>query len=351
MKITPYKKKNKTYYKFKIRIGIKVTSRAGFKTKTDAIAEYNNLLQNYELEKSGEITYKDLYNKRLNIYKMKVKESTYNSTTKIFKNHILTVFEKMYIKDITPQDCQNFALSLKDYVKGKEIFNHAKRVITYAIKMNLIQTNPFDNVILPKFQKGKTMINYLEVNEVNKLLDYFKDDQYYYTMFRLFIFSGLRRGELLALKWDDIDFKNKTLNVNKSLSKGEYNKLFVSTTKTENSTRIITVDKDTLLSLKRLKIQSTSDIIFSNRKGNYLRLSTPQDKLNEAIKKTSIKKIRIHDLRHTHASLLFASGANAKEVQERLGHKDIKTTMNIYTHVTKNKQKTVLNNFVKYMNQ
>ena len=215
--------------------------------------------------------------------------------------------------------------------------------------MNYTKENPFNNIILPEFKKGKKQINFLTIEEVNTLLDFYKNNQYWYTLFRLMIYTGLRRGETLALTWEDIDFKNKTLTVNKTLSIGEYKKIVLSTPKTENSIRTIDLDNKTLLELQKLKIQSKYKLIFPNKKGNFSRLSNIADKLNQAIKETGIKKIRVHDLRHTHASLLFASGANIKYVQTRLGHSDIKTTLNIYTHVTKDTKEKDLSNFIKYM--
>ena len=189
----------------------------------------------------------------------------------------------------------------------------------------------------------------MTVEEVNTLLDYYKNDQYWYTLFRLMIYTGLRRGETLALTWDDIDFKNKTLTVNKTLSIGAHKKVVLSTPKTESSIRTIDLDDKTIIALQRLKIQSKYKLIFPNKKGKFSRLSNIADKLNQAIKETKIKKIRVHDLRHTHASLLFASGASIKYVQARLGHADVKTTLNIYTHITKDTKEKDLSNFVKYM--
>lgn len=349
MKITKYQKQNKNFYKFQVRLGEKVTTRAGFKTRNEAIFAYTKLLEEYEQEQEGNISYKKIYQQWLKIYKTKVKESTFESCTSVYEIHILPIFGQTKIQEITVQECQKFALSLKDYVKGKEYFGYAKRIIDFAIKMNYTKENPFNNVILPEFKKGKKQINFLTIDEVNILLDYYKNNQYWYTLFRLMIYTGLRRGETLALTWEDIDFKNKTLTVNKTLSIGEYKKIVLSTPKTESSIRTIDLDEKTILELQKLKIQSKYDLIFPNKKGKFSRLSNIADKLNKATKETNIQKIRVHDLRHTHASLLFASGANIKYVQERLGHSDIQTTMNVYTHVTKDTKEKDLKNFIKYM--
>lgn len=348
MKIEKYKKGGKTAYRFLIRVGDVVTRRSGFKTITEAVRAYEELYQDLS-DKRDNKTYEEVFDEWLIIYKTKVKESTYHRNLATFNNHILKYFGDKYLKDITVSDCQEFAMKYIDYVKGKEMFNQAKRIMDYAIKMEYVEDNPFERVILPNYKKSKKEVNFLSIDEVNTLLDYIKDDLYWYSLFRLMIYTGIRRGEILALTWDDIDFKNKTLNIDKSLSIGLDYKVILSTTKTEKSKRKIIVDDKTLTSLKKMKLQKQSDIVFTNTKGKYRRLADISDKLKLIIKHTGIKDIRVHDLRHTHASLLFASGANAKEVQDRLGHTDIKTTLNIYTHVTKDNSEKTLNRFVDYL--
>ena len=352
MNIKTYKKSDgKTYYEFSIRVNNKTTRRRGFKSKEEAKRAYFKLSD--ELEKNSHIdnriTYQKVYDKWIEIYKSTVTESTLQKTLTDFNNHILPYFGKYPISKIKPYICQEYVNSLKHYINGKSIFNQAKRVYEFAVKMNIADKNPFNNVILPKFKEKKVITDFLTVNEVKILLDYIESDLYWYCAFRLLIYTGLRRGELLALEWNDIDFKNNELNVNKTLTRGIDYQLYISNGKTKKSVRKIILDKDTVLSLKKLKLNSNNKIIFPNKKGKYRRLGDIADMLNKIIKNTGIKRIRVHDLRHTHASLLFASGATAKEVQERLGHTDIKTTMNIYTHVTEDKRKEAVDKFVNYL--
>lgn len=351
MRIKSYKKQGKTYYKFQIRLGDKVTTRSNFKTKNEAIFSYNQMLVDYEEKIDGNILYKEVYEEWLQIYKTKVKESTFQSTTKIYEHHILPVFGEVKIKDITSDMCQQFALSLVDFVKGRQHYSYAKKILSYAKIRELINKNPFDNVILPKFKESKKQINYLPPEDVRELLNYYKDDQYWYTLFRTMIYTGMRRGEILALHWEDINFKKSTISISKALSIGEGSRVYLSTTKTKKSIRKIEIDSETILELKKLKLMTNSPIVFPNKKGNYSRLSNIGDKLNKAIKDTEIKKVRVHDLRHTHASLLFASGADMKYVQERLGHENIETTMDVYIHVTEKTKKKALDNFIDYMKE
>ena len=349
MNIKQYKKNGRNYYWFQTRIGKKVITRRGFLTKTDAISEYIKVTKEHELRENGEIKYQEVYEMFLKLYKTKVKESTFFSNTRIFEIHILPIFGDIFVKDITASDCQQFAMDMMEYVKGRMFFNQASRVMKYALNLGYITENPFDKVLHPKYKESKVCYNFLEANEVNMLLDYFQDNLYWYCAFRLLIYTGIRRGELLALNWQDIDFNNKELSINKTLTIGMKSKLIVTTPKSKKSIRTIKLDNLTLHNLKKLKIQSSSDIIFPNKKGNYNRLSNVSDRLKVALKNIGLRDIRVHDLRHTHASLLFASGSSMKEVQERLGHSDIKTTMNIYTHVTKDDRNESLEKFVNYL--
>lgn len=349
MKITSYTKNGKTLYKFRIRLGEKSTTRSEFKSKNAAIHAYSQLKSDYENDIEGNLTYQEVYEQWLKVYKTTVKETTFESATSIYRIHILPIFGNMRISDIKPLDCQTFAINLSEYVKGKEYYNYAKRVMDYAVKMCGLTKNPFNHVVLPKFKPAEKQINYLEADEVAALLKYFENDKYWYALFRLMTYTGIRRGETLALTWNDIDLKKGKLSINKTLGIGKNKKVVVSSPKTKASQSILDLDKDTLLILKEYKLQAKSEIVFPNKKGNHRRLSDISDKLKVALKDLGLKEIRVHDLRHTHASLLFASGASMKYVQTRLRHTDIKTTMNIYTHITKTNKEESLNEFVEYM--
>lgn len=351
MKIESYKIKSGTRYRFQIRLGEKVTTRSGFKTKNSAIFAYTQLLEEYQNGVEGNVTYQQVYDEWLEVYKTKVKEATLQSTTTIFKIHILPVFAQKRIGDITTKDCQKFALNLTQFVKGKEYYYHAKRIMNYAQGIYKIQENPFNIPIMPNFKESDKKVDFLEPDDANRLIEYFNDDIYRKAMFRIFIYAGLRRGECLALTWNDIDFKRKGVDINKTLTTGIDNKLVVSSPKTKKSKAFIELDKETLLILKELKLQSKNNIIFPNNKGEYRRLSDPDIRLKKALKDLGLKPIRVHDLRHTHASLLFYFGWDVKAVQERLRHASSKTTMDIYIHVTKKKPKQDINSFAEKMDK
>lgn len=179
-------------------------------------------------------------------------------------------------------------------------------------------------------------------------------------MFHLLIYTGARKGEILALQWNDIDYKNKTLRLNKTLFQDKESGYMSLTSKTASSRRTISLDETTVKLIKKFNTEgnkgqllhlynSNEQLIFSRIDGTPYRLAYPNDKLSEIIKNYNLHPITIHGLRHTHASLLFEAGASIKEVQERLGHSDIKMTMNIYTHVTKTIKEKTAARFEKFM--
>jgi integrase len=164
-----------------------------------------------------------------------------------------------------------------------------------------------------------------------------------YVYFRLLAFTGMRNGEALALKWSDVDIVNKTLNINKGVSR-KATGLYVHTPKTPSSIRRISLDDKTIEVLMDFMEETNSekdDLIFRNENNELLTQSKSrkwliltQNKIDEE-RKENMKRITVHGFRHTHASLLFEAGASIKDVQVRLGHSDIQTTMDVYTHVSK----------------
>lgn len=161
-------------------------------------------------------------------------------------------------------------------------------------------------------------------------------------LFRLLAFSGMRKGEALALTWRDINFKTNEIRINKALSRGKDNKLYIKSTKT-NEARTIKMDEKTMNILRMWKKKQKEDnfklgfntskpsqLVFSNEKNEFIQPTKTREWILYVQEKYNLKKVTTHGLRHTHCSLLFEAGATLKEVQDRLGHSDIKTTMNIY---------------------
>lgn len=383
--ISAYKKKNGSRaWKFNVYLGIDPvtgkeihTTRRAFKTKKEAQLALSRLKVNFEkhgLKKHVLNTYEDIYKLWLVEYRNTVKESTYVKTVGYFNHHILPAFGSLRIEKIDVAYCQKVVNRwFKQFKKYQSIMNYAALVFKYAVKHGIIARNPVELISYPR---KKSVIdadkweNFYDKNELKQFLaalDNEDKQQGNYkadALFRVLAFTGMRKGEALALQWSDIDFDNKTLTINKGLTRGENARLYVQTPKTKNSNRIIDIDDNTARVLKQWQIRQRQDLlmlgfnvngthkkqlVFCNNKDEYLSPSRLRTWLVHIINKYHLKYITVHGFRHTHASLLFEAGASMKEVQARLGHSDIKTTMNVYAHVSKYAKKDTINKLVKYL--
>ncbi|WP_121604895.1 site-specific integrase [Virgibacillus sp. Bac332] len=194
-----------------------------------------------------------------------------------------------------------------------------------------------------------------------KLTHVAKDSRYYHA-FLLALTTGMRQGEILGLRWKDIDIENETISIVQTLShKGQ--ELSVGA-KTNSGNRRISIDSNTLSQvLKHRTLQEeemmVNSPVYNSQNDLVVRTSTglplsPRNLLRSfysIIDKSGIKKIRFHDLRHTHASLLLKQGVNPKIVSERLGHANVRITLDTYSHLLPNLQKETVNNFSKMFYQ
>jgi integrase len=178
-----------------------------------------------------------------------------------------------------------------------------------------------------------------------------------YTLFHLLAYSGMRKGEALALTWSDIDFEKNEIRINKAISRGIDNKLYLKTTK-NGVARTISMDQESMNLLAIWKAEQEKkfntkppkkQLVFNNRYNDFIQPIQTQKWLQQILKKYNLPKITTHGLRHTHCSLLFEDGASIKEVQERLGHTDVKTTMDIYAHITKKTKASTVEKFDAYL--
>lgn len=349
------------------------TTRRGFKTKKEAELELARIklqVASGEYRKERVETFKEVYELWLLQYENTVEQSTFVKTVSLFNNHILPSIGEYKIEKITVDICQkavnDWAKKLKNISKVKA---YASRVFNFAVKREFVQKNPFDLVELPR-KRNKQLSD--ETDEKNfytreQLVEFLsclekETNVKAYVLFRLLAFSGMRKGEALALTWRDINFKTNEIRINKALSRGKDNKLYIKSTKT-NEARTIKMDEKTMNILRMWKKKQKEDyfklgfntskpsqLVFSNEKNEFIQPTKTREWILYVQEKYNLKKVTTHGLRHTHCSLLFEAGATLKEVQDRLGHSDIKTTMNIYTHVTKKAQEQAIQKFSNYVN-
>ncbi len=270
---------------------------------------------------------------------------------------------------ITVTHCQKAINSWYTKIKHyKRANNYVISIFKYAISLGIVSDNPVTRISVPV--KKDTVMEDIAKNFYNKeeLQLFFEcltkeDNSKLMVLFRVLAFTGARKGETLALTWNDINFEQKTISINKTLTRGLNNKLIIQTPKTATSRRDIMVDDKTLILLKEWRKQQKTDyfklgyntmntkqLVFSNINNDFMQLVKVGQYLDLTIKKYGLKRITTHGFRHTHCSILFEAGASIKEVQDRLGHSDVQTTMNIYAHVTEKAKEKTAEKFANYVN-
>lgn len=371
-------KNNETLYKFRYYAGLDETTgkqryirRQGFTSEKDAKTELLKIEylvstnQYFKNVKSGKFV--DVLDEWLSLHKETVKPSTLVRENSYITNHIKPYFKNMYVDKITLRQCQNFtnkafAAAPAAYT---QIIGIVKSILDYALRLDMIKSNPMLYVIKPKRQAtiSDKHNNYYNKQELKKFLDVAKDTSLKkYALFRLLSYSGMRAGECLALAWHDLDYKNNTIAINKTLARIK-DKLVIQTPKTKASNRVISLDTETIQVLKMWQLEQRKQLlklginsmnkhqlIFSNGNNEYIYSGTVRKSIKILAKKAGIHSITTHGFRHTHATLLFASGMDIKQVQARLGHSNVQTTLNIYTHAIQDKQDKIGDEFAKYIN-
>ena len=378
--IKQYKKKNgeKAWY-FKTYLGIdpltgkkKYTTKRGFRTQKEAKTALSRL--ELELQKTGmptstNTTFKESAELWLEGYKKTVKESSYSRTKIIFNKHIYPKFGNIKLSKINTAYCQKVVNDWSEKGTSKQyplFINYMNKVFKYAINIGLTSDNPTLNLIIPKPQitTEKKLKLYtkeqlqLFLNEVYQEQNpYLKNRDY--TLFRLLAFSGCRIGEILALTWDNINFKTNEMTIKKTVARSD--KHYISETpKTKKSNRIIYLDEKTIKQLKFWKLEQRKylfqlgftkvDYLFTNDENNFTINQSVTERYNIYRERAGLPYIGLHGFRHTHASMLYEAGADHKEVQERMGHANIKTTMDTYTHITNSKKEETTQKLTNYIN-
>ena len=378
-KIIKYTNKdNETLYKFRFYAGLdeltgkqRYIRRQGFKSEKDAKTELLKIEylvstnQYFKSVKSGK--FGDVLDEWLALHKETVKASTWQFIELRANKHVRPYFKDMYVDKITLRQCQDFVNKTFKVAPVAYVYSVSivKNTLDYALRLGMIESNPMLYVIKPKKQANisDNHGNYYNKDELKKFLDVAKNTNLKkYALFRLLAFSGMRVGECLALTWHDLNYKNNTIAINKTLARTN-NGIKIQTPKTKASNRVISLDNETIQVLKMWQLEQrkqllkvginamdSKQLIFSNGKNSFIIVPTVRLAIKQIAKKAGIHSITTHGFRHTHATLLFASGLDIKQVQARLGHSNVQTTLNIYTHAMKEKQDKIGDEFAKYIN-
>ncbi|GGE58320.1 tyrosine-type recombinase/integrase [Priestia taiwanensis] len=371
-----YFRKRGDTWSFTIDIGMddltgkrKQKTKTGFKTKKEAQKAAAAMI--IELEKGiyfddKNLTILDVFTKMKPIRKSHLKKTSFEKENSIIKLHILSRFGQRRLKDIKPFMIETYYSELQD--KGlstgtiSNIHNCFRAIFKCAVEWEIVHTNILSKVKKPRDTQVK--MNTWTVEECNRFLDYLqkKKNKKYYIFFLLAIYTGMRRGELLGLTWKDINFENKKILITKALTKTD-NGLAVDSPKTKSSNRSINISAFVVKEIQKyhldqkklflrfgLKITEDSFVFSGATPRSPLHLDAPHHFLKINYKQAGVPRIRIHDLRHTHATLMLEAGEHPKIVQDRLGHSSIQMTLDKYSHVTENMQQKAAENFENIIN-
>ena len=304
-------------------------------------------------ELSSDMLFSDYLEQWLDIVKVRVKITTFSSYQDMVQNTIAPYFEKkgIRLRELEARHIQQFySEKLKTVTPNSVIHYHAviHQALKYAMKTDMVPQNVAMKVDRPR--KNSYQPTFLDAIEMQKLLEIVKGTRLELPVL-VAAFYGLRRGEVLGLKWDAIDFNRGTLTVKRTVTQvkidGKYQIIEQDSAKTKSSLRTLPLVgsfREYFMEVKKAQEinkkvcgncynHKYDGYIFVDELGERMKPDYLTSYFPEYIQKHGMKRMRFHDLRHSCASLLLANGVPLKQIQEWLGHSDFSTTANIYAHL------------------
>ncbi|WP_339233923.1 tyrosine-type recombinase/integrase [Oceanobacillus sp. FSL W7-1281] len=327
---------------------------SGYKRKKDAEDDLPNVIN--KLKKGytdpANMTMEEYFNQWLDRKKSTVAPGTYEHYESYMRKHIIPGLGRWKISKLESYHIESFMDEINEKELSQRSKKHIYRILSSALlkgKKYGIKEGIMEDIEAPKVDKQE--IEYWSEDEVMVFMSNLKSKNHAMPIL-LSLATGMRRGEVLGLKWNKVDFANKTISVTHQLKKDDEGKWELSSQlKTSTSYRTIEIDDDTINVLKEHKKQQRkdqmkcggdyqdNDLVCATSIGGYIRPTYLRTVFNRTLERSSVKKISFHGLRHTHATLLLKSGVHPKVVQERLGHRSIQTTLDTYSHVIPGIQK------------
>ncbi len=291
-----------------------------------------------------------------NYAKVKVRPSSHQTYRGYIDNHIKPNIGKIPLNKLSSLELQKFYKKLLGNGRVKRIeskkqpkglsaktVRNINQVISSALDLakeqKLISTNPTDSCALPKVEHKEMQT--IPAEDLAKFLREAKASGVY-EMYYIELATGLRRGELLGLKWSDIDFANRVIRVQRQVARinGE---IVEAPLKTKNSYRNISISDDTAEVLKAQREKVDSEYVFPSPNGGPISPDSVNHMLQRVLERAGLPKVRFHDLRHTFATIALQNGVDIKTVSGMLGHYSAGFTLDTYAHVTTAAQKEAAN--------
>lgn len=314
----------------------KKSMKRGFKTKREA----EEWLQKFLATKQADFNM--LFEDFLKIYytdmETRLREHTMRTKKYVFDLKVLPYFGKMKMNEITASDVRKWQNELikQGYAPTylKTINNQLAALFNYAVRYYDLPNNPCRKAGSIGKAKAEEM-NFWTKEEFDRFIDAIMNKQQSYMAFMTLFWTGIRIGELLALNVADVDFEKRTINITKSYQRMSGRDV-VTEPKTPKSKRIITIPQ-----FLAVDLQDYVSSMYGAQGEDRLFPITKyflEHEMQRGIKQSGVKRIRIHDIRHSHASMLVEMGFSPLEIANRLGHEKIETTLNTYSHLYPNKQ-------------
>ena len=327
--------------------------RSGFSSKKEALEEMYKLQMEVMSGTYNEPTkhlFQDfILNWLHGTYKHEVQSTSFEKAESTVKKHLIPYFQAIPLDKITTYDIdQLYAQKLQAGLANatvKIMHNILSKAFQKALKWGLIKKNPVVDTTPPSIKKKRKQI--WSVEEAKTFLEVCEQEDYLIP-FLLALFTGMRRGEILALRWKNVDLNKGVIHVEESLARTKAEGLFVKEVKTSHSKRDVFLSPSLREALATYKLQQEEypmNLVFPSKNGTYLEPRNLLRKYKVLIKKAKVPYIPFHNLRHTHATILMRMGENPKVVSERLGHARVGITLDIYSHTNEEMQKKTAERF------
>jgi integrase len=340
----------------------KQKSQSGFKTKKEAQAALAELVNNVEKGNYHE-PHKRLFREFAtdyfeNTYKHKVKATSFETDWHVVRTHLIPFFGDFDLNDIDQflvHEFYSLKINEKKYSSSyiQKIHKMVRMLLKVAHTWEILRKDIASMIEPPRLDK--TEMNVWTIEQVHTFLKISKHSRFH-PIFFLAAYTGMRKGEILGLKWDDINFEEKTISIKRTLYKLA-DKFVLQQPKTKSARRIIYMDDDIIKILKKQKAKQNEErlkyagvymeqnMVFARPSGDFVFPSSLNTMFGRFIKRAGLPPIRFHDLRHTHATILLGMDINPKIVAERLGHASVQTTLDTYSHVMPSMKKQLSEQF------
>lgn len=336
---------------------IRQYKKIGFTSRREAKAYEDELIKNVKSDKK--LPFEELSKHYLQFYKSHNKFSSYRSTENAVNLHILPFFMSYDVFLIKPKDILDWKINIQNtnnysVAYLNKIWAQLVAIFNHSVKYFDLDKSPTDKIGSFKSGEVKKEMQFWTIDDFKKFVKSIKDpmhELFFHTLF----YTGVRKGEAQGLQWSDIDFDKRQMKISKTwqnIGNGNYG---LTSPKTKNANRTIIIDNKTLEKLKlrlseveKIKGFSNDFFIFGDTKP----LSTSQISVifNNYLDICEVKRIRIHDFRHSHVSLLISLGSNILFVTKRLGHASAKETFDTYSHLYPDEEITIIEKIEKLQN-